>query len=988
MNSKKLLIGFYAHGLPFHGDTLMESSLGGSETALLYMARELAKRGHDVKVFNNCPKPGRYDGVDYYNFKTQWRDIAPVAEWDVFIVSRDFTFCAQKMNARLVGLWNHDVATDRQALMTNVWGIDWTWCLSDFHVGQYLNIAKELEPVMYKTRNGVDMSLINACSKNAEGEVIPRDKKYFVWGSRPERGLDILLQHVWPRILKDVDPEARLLIAGYSDKGIEIPEHVKQYHQFIDQLIKEATNVQHIGHLKKDEWYRVLHSSGMMLYPTKFPEISCIAAMEAQACGLPIVTSDEFALKETVKDKNNRIPHHPESEEYLNKFIARVRRLYTNDFEYKQSQRIGREHVQGHYEWSKIAEEWEDFFWERFRERSLKNGGRNSVRNLIHNSDLLGAKWALDNNDITGIDVSECEEEKKEIHHFLNKHHDDPELYDVHDEDEEKPEKFNFENIGRFNAAVGHIKHHFKDKPFSVVDVGCGSGRFLAKVLKEFPDQASVQGLDFSSKLIERASKNILHFFPDIGDPKNFMVTADFMKMDLPSEKSDCIFAGEWLEHQQDIYGALKNLEAWVKPGGFAVITVPRGAWEALSFKKSPEDRFHVSHFEFRDIEELFRDKKFSMEFFPAGISPIDASILGNWIVSWEVDHKDFGEINYLRKFRTARPYQYVSACMIVKNEEDYLSKCLKSIQNVVDEINIIDTGSTDSTIEIAKRYTNKIKIIKWPEDFSEARNVSIDLANPHADWIYWMDADEELMGAERMRRYLGSELYNGYVITQNHLTIDMPNVKPDVPVRLYKNHKGIKFFGSIHEHCEMALDKPIDPVLILQDVKILHYGYMTEGIRRWKCKERNLELLKKDREKYPNRLLGIVLMMRDYLNISQWDIEESRGVMTDRIIKYLREVVRLHRQYFMKEDHIYHTMSFSLYQRALASLGKQLVSISESNSKTIPFEIKFAMGGSVGGTVDPDKIGIDAVWFGDRQEFEAFMKRRTDSLGDGLNLQ
>ncbi len=681
---KKLIVGFYAGGLPFTGDSLTETSLGGSETAVLYMARALAKRGHDVKVFNNCPKPGKYDRVDYFDFNKQWRDIAPIAEWDVFIVSRNYAFCAQPIKARLVGLWSHDIATDEREIMTNIWGADFIWCLSNFHTEQWLSVAKNLQPIMAKTRNGLDLELIHDVeSKKSK----LRDKNVFVWGSRPERGLDTLITHVWPKMLKELGNDIMLKVGGYSDTGLELPDHIKQMHEAIKIQISAAKNVERIEPLPKRQWYELLASSGMVIYPTHFPEISCITALEAQACKTPIVTSNEFALKETVKDRHNLISGHSRSEEYQNAFVARVKRLLSSDYEYKNSQRIGYEHVIGYYDWNTIAEEWEEFFWSKFKERSQRNGGRSSLRALMYKSDLLAAKWALDHPEDTNIIESECSKVRKDVEFFLEEHHKNPEEYDSGDPIAVDQTIQTLDSIARFNVASRHIAKHFRKESFSIVDVGCGTGRFLGKMLKDFSGQAAIMGIDFSEKLVKRAQELVAKVNPLIGDPAQFVVVGDFMKMNLPKsdDLADCIFAGEWLEHQQDIYGALERLEQWIKPGGLAVITIPSGAWEAITYRKNPNIRFHVSHFEFRDIEEIFGTKDFQMEYFPAGISPIDRSMLGNWIISWTTSpDKPFGQLNYLRKFQTIRPYQHISACLIAKDEEDNASRCLKSMRQIV----------------------------------------------------------------------------------------------------------------------------------------------------------------------------------------------------------------------------------------------------------------------------------------------------------------
>ena len=89
-----------------------------------------------------------------------------------------------------------------------------------------------------------------------------------------------------------------------------------------------------------------------------------------------------------------------------------------------------------------------------------------------------------------------------------------------------------------------------------------------------------------------------------------------------------------------------------------------------------------------------------------------------------------------------------ISLCMIVKNEEKILARCLDSIGDLVDEIIIVDTGSEDGTKEIAARYTDKVYDFKWSQDFAEARNFSFSKAK--CDYIYSADADEVLDESNR----------------------------------------------------------------------------------------------------------------------------------------------------------------------------------------------------------------------------------------------
>lgn len=89
-----------------------------------------------------------------------------------------------------------------------------------------------------------------------------------------------------------------------------------------------------------------------------------------------------------------------------------------------------------------------------------------------------------------------------------------------------------------------------------------------------------------------------------------------------------------------------------------------------------------------------------------------------------------------------------ISLCMIVRNEEESLGRCLESIKDVVDEIIIVDTGSTDQTISIAERYTRKIYVFPWVDDFSAARNFAFSKAT--RQYCMWMDADDVLETADR----------------------------------------------------------------------------------------------------------------------------------------------------------------------------------------------------------------------------------------------
>lgn len=182
-----------------------------------------------------------------------------------------------------------------------------------------------------------------------------------------------------------------------------------------------------------------------------------------------------------------------------------------------------------------------------------------------------------------------------------------------------------------------------------------------------------------------------------------------------------------------------------------------------------------------------------------------------------------------------------LSLCMIVKDEEEFIENCLKSVQNVVDEIIIVDTGSTDNTVEIAKKYTDKIFYHQWEDDFSAVRNESIKHAT--GDWILILDADEELSqeGQKNLRLLLTKPIMPTYfqLLIKNLKSSEKEDFMEHYMVRLFSNFYSIKYSGKIHEQ---LTPMAYYPILISEDlVFIYHYGYKNEIIeKKEKLKTRN----------------------------------------------------------------------------------------------------------------------------------------------------
>ena len=144
-----------------------------------------------------------------------------------------------------------------------------------------------------------------------------------------------------------------------------------------------------------------------------------------------------------------------------------------------------------------------------------------------------------------------------------------------------------------------------------------------------------------------------------------------------------------------------------------------------------------------------------------------------------------------------------VSLCMIVKNEEAVLARCLDSVKDLVDEIVIVDTGSTDATRAIASRYTDKVYNFTWIDDFSAARNASFSHAE--MDYCLWLDADDLLLPPDRegfraLKATLGADV--DVVMMRYHTAFDDAGT-PTFSYyreRLVRNHPHWRWEGAIHE--------------------------------------------------------------------------------------------------------------------------------------------------------------------------------------------
>lgn len=197
-----------------------------------------------------------------------------------------------------------------------------------------------------------------------------------------------------------------------------------------------------------------------------------------------------------------------------------------------------------------------------------------------------------------------------------------------------------------------------------------------------------------------------------------------------------------------------------------------------------------------------------------------------------------------------------ISLSMIVKNEEKYLRNCLESVKNVVDEIVLVDTGSTDNTIKVAQEFNAKIYYFDWINDFSAARNFA--LSQSTGDWILYLDADERISKSciNEIKNLTNSKEKLGVRCLVNSISSNKKNSQKMKYIRLFKNDVNIHFIGKAHEQIEPSLQQNNYKILDSK-IEIIHYGYDVSEEKLKKKAKRNLKLLLLDYSKNKNSYLA-----------------------------------------------------------------------------------------------------------------------------------
>ena len=196
-----------------------------------------------------------------------------------------------------------------------------------------------------------------------------------------------------------------------------------------------------------------------------------------------------------------------------------------------------------------------------------------------------------------------------------------------------------------------------------------------------------------------------------------------------------------------------------------------------------------------------------------------------------------------------------LSLCMIVKDEEEMLPGCLEPLKGVVDEMIVVDTGSSDRTVEIAESFGAKVVHFPWNGSFADARNVSIN--NATGDWIMYLDADEHLVAedAPRLRELLGRTWREGFNLVETNYTggEDAGSATTHLALRVWRNRPGYRFEGRIHEQKTHTMPMFLPERFETTTIRVRHYGYLNQRIAAREKSQRNIELLVQEARENPS---------------------------------------------------------------------------------------------------------------------------------------
>jgi len=315
-------------GLTYDGDTLNKRGLGGSESAVILLAKELAKKNFKVTVFNNCidkeSKEGIFDNVQYIDHTIL--DYKNDFSFDVVISSRTVIpflpphlygqfagfkpqrYSKIKQNAKLKAMWMHDTFSKGDHLLEDMLvhgDMDEIFTLSDFQTAYVTNCDhgkkrnfEVLKKKVFMTRNGI-------VTYKDEVDIRQKDPYLYVYNASVTKGMLPLVENMWERIKQQI-PQAKLKIIGgyYRFRENAAPdEQEKKWRLLVADEKYKKLDVEFTGIIKQSEIAELMTKASFMLFPGAFPETFGISTLESIAYNTPLITTRFGALEETAVEQ-------------------------------------------------------------------------------------------------------------------------------------------------------------------------------------------------------------------------------------------------------------------------------------------------------------------------------------------------------------------------------------------------------------------------------------------------------------------------------------------------------------------------------------------------------------------------------------------------------------------------------------------------------------------------------------------------------------
>ena len=213
-----------------------------------------------------------------------------------------------------------------------------------------------------------------------------------------------------------------------------------------------------------------------------------------------------------------------------------------------------------------------------------------------------------------------------------------------------------------------------------------------------------------------------------------------------------------------------------------------------------------------------------------------------------------------------------LSQALIVKNEEDNIERALSWGRSFLDEQIVVDTGSTDRTVEIAKRCGAAVYHFDWVNDFSAAKNFALEKCT--GDWIFFLDADEYLEPADPIQikkalQNAAAQGANSISCTLVNLSDTMEELDQAVLIRILKNEPGLHYYYPIHE--QILFPSGLKTCNAAELLTIKHTGYTREAIINKDKTRRNLEIINHYLAQNPNDYVMISYLADEYRSVQDY---------------------------------------------------------------------------------------------------------------------